>query len=310
MLRYTAYRILWMIPTLLGMSLILFALMHLTPGSPLDALVPNGNPLSPEQQKNLAHAFGIDKPVWQQYLIFLWKAIHLDFGVSFLQRTQTVREVVAHGLPISLLVGGYALALAIIGGLALGIFAAVNQNGPADYLTTFMAMLGVAFPNFLVAIFLILIFVIGLHWLPHVRGLEVPADYILPVIALGLGPLAIIARYTRSSMIDVIRSDYVRTARAKGLTERRVVMIHVLKNGLIPPITVIGPLIAAVLTGSPFVEKIFGIPGIGRYFLDSIISKDYPMIMAVFLLFGAFLVFVNLLVDLTYGLVDPRIRFS
>jgi ABC-type dipeptide/oligopeptide/nickel transport system permease component len=171
-------------------------------------------------------------------------------------------------------------------------------------------MLGVALPNFLLAIVLILVFVLGLHWLPHVRGLKEPADYVLPVIALTLGPLAIIARYTRSSIIDVIRSDYVRTARSKGLTEQRVVLVHVLKNGLIPPITVIGPLLAAVLTGSPFVEYLFSIPGVGRYFLTSIQSQDYPMIMGVFLLYGVFLIFMNLVVDVAYGFVDPRIRYS
>lgn len=309
MLRYIIFRVLWMIPTLIVASLILFTLMHLTPGSPLQPLG-NANPLPPDAQRNLAHAFGLDRPVWQQYLIFLWKALHLDFGISFFQHTRTVREIIGNQLPISLEVGAWALLLAIIGGLSLGIIAAVNQNGPFDYLTTFLAMLGVAFPNFLLAIFLILIFVIELHVIPHVGGLNSPRDWILPVISLGLGPMAIIARYTRSSMIDVIRSDYVRTARAKGLAPTRVILVHVLKNGLIPPITIIGPILAAVLTGSPFVEYIFRIPGIGQFFLSSIVSRDYPMIMGVFLLFEVFLIVMNLLVDLAYGVVDPRIRFS
>ena len=309
MLRYFLYRVLWLIPTLLGMSLVLFLLMHLTPGSPLQPLGA-ANALPPDAQRNLAHAFGLDQPLWRQYLTFLWKAIHLDFGVSYVQNTRTVLEVIETGLPVSMELGGLALALAVAGGLSLGIVAAVNQNGPFDYLATFTAMLGVALPNFLLAFFLILAFVLGMHWLPHVRGLAEPRDYILPVIALALGPLAIIARYTRSSMVDVIRADYVRTARAKGLGERRVVLVHVLKNGLLPPITVIGPLLAAVLTGSPFVEFLFGVPGVGRYFLTSIQNRDYPMIMAVFLLYGLFLVVMNLLVDLAYGVVDPRIRFS
>lgn len=309
MLRYIIYRLFWVIPTLLGMSLILFTLMHLTPGSPLQPLG-NANPLPPDAQKNLAHAFGLDKPAWQQYLIFLWKAVHLDFGVSFFQQTRTVRQVIINQFPISLELGAWALGLAIFGGLGLGIAAAVNQNGPFDYLTTFLAMLGIAFPNFLLALLLILIFVLKLHWLPHVSGINGWRDWILPILALGLGPLALIARYTRSSMIDVIRSDYVRTARSKGMRERRVIFVHVLKNGLIPPITIIGPLIAGVITGSPFVEYIFSIPGIGQYFANSIIARDYPMIMAVFLLFGVILIGMNLLADLTYGLADPRIRFS
>jgi peptide/nickel transport system permease protein len=309
MLRYTLYRVLWMIPTLLGMSLILFTLMHLTPGSPLQPLG-NANPLPPDAQKNLAHAFGLDKPAWQQYLIFLWKAMHLDFGISFFQKTRTVREIVQTGLPVSIELGAWALGIAIFGGLTLGVVAAVNQNGPFDYLTTFLAMLGVALPNFLLAIFLILLFVLNLHWIPSVRFGNDPRDWILPVISLGLGPLGIIARYTRSSIIDVIRSDYVRTARSKGLSERRVILIHVLKNGLIPPLTIIGPIIAGILTGSPFVEYLFSVPGIGQYFLNSIIARDYPMIMAVFLLFGVFLVVMNLVVDLCYGFVDPRIQYS
>ncbi len=309
MLRYLIYRLLWVIPTLLGMSLVLFTLVHLTPGSPLQ---PQGapNPLPPDMLKNLEHAYGLDQPVWRQYITFLWRALHFDLGPSYTQNTRTVVEIIQSGLPVSMEIGGTALALAIAGGLALGVVAGVNQNGPIDYFCTVTAMLGVALPNFLLAIVLILIFVLGLHWLPHVRGLKEPADYVLPVIALALGPLAIIARYTRSSIIDVIRSDYVRTARSKGLTERRVVLVHVLKNGLIPPITVIGPLLAAVLTGSPFVEYLFGIPGVGRYFLTSIQNQDYPMIMGVFLMYGVFLIFMNLLVDVAYGFVDPRIRYS
>lgn len=309
MIRYTLYRVLWMVPTLIGMSLILFTLMHLTPGSPLQPLG-NANPLSPQAQQNLAHTFGLDKPAWQQYLVFLWRALHLDFGVSFFQQTRTVTEIVRRQLPVSVELGAWALGLAIFGGLGLGIIAAVNQNGPFDYLTTFLAMLGVALPNFLLAIFLILIFVLNLHWLPSVRFGNDPRDWILPIISLGLGPLGIIARYTRSSIIDVIRSDYVRTARSKGLSERRVIMVHVLKNGLIPPLTIIGPIIAGILTGSPFVEYLFAVPGIGQYFLNSIIARDYPMIMAVFLLFGVFLIVMNLIVDLAYGFVDPRIQYS
>ena len=309
MIRYTLYRVLWMIPTLLAMSLILFVLMHLTPGSPLQPLG-NANPLPPDAQKNLAHAFGLDKPAWQQYLIFLWKALHLDFGISFFQKTRTVREIIRTGLPVSLELGAWALGIAIFGGLALGIVAAVNQNGPFDYLTTFLAMLGIALPNFLLAIFLILFFVLNLHWIPSVRFGNDPRDWILPIISLGLGPLGLIARYTRSSIIDVIRSDYVRTARSKGLSERRVILVHVLKNGLIPPLTIIGPIIAGILTGSPFVEYLFSVPGVGQFFLNSIIARDYPMIMAIFLLFGVFLIVMNLLVDLAYGFVDPRIQYS
>jgi ABC-type dipeptide/oligopeptide/nickel transport system permease component len=171
-------------------------------------------------------------------------------------------------------------------------------------------MLGVSLPNFVMAVVLITIFVLGLKLVPDTGGWRQPSDWILPTITLALGPLGIIARYTRSSMIDVIRSDYVRTARAKGLSGRRVILMHVLKNALIPPLTILGPIIAAVLTGSPFVEQIFRVPGMGRYFFESILARDYPVIMAVFLFFGVFLQLMNLVVDLLYGVVDPRIRFG
>jgi peptide/nickel transport system permease protein len=291
------------------MSLVLFALMHLTPGSPLQPLG-NANPLPPEAQKNLAGAFGLDKPLWQQYLLFLWKALHLDFGVSYVQETRTVREIIASQLPVSLELGTLALTLAVGGGLALGVLAAVNQDGPLDYLESVLAMVGVACPNFLLAVLLILVFALGLHLIPHVHGLDGPRAWVLPLVALGLGPLAILARYTRASVVEALQAEYVRTARAKGLAESRVILEHALKNALIPTITVLGPLAAAVLAGSPFVETIFGVPGIGRFFLSSIQARDYPMIMGVYLVFGVLLVAANLAADLAYSVVDPRIRLS
>lgn len=187
--RYIAWRLLQAIPTLLGMSLLLFVLMHLTPGSPLQP-AGNANPLPPEAQQNLAHAFGLDKPLWRQYLLFLWKALHLDFGVSYFQETRTVREIIATQLPVSLELGALAFTFAIGGGLALGIFAAVNQNGPLDYLTSVLAMFGVACPNFLLAVLLILVFALALHWVPHVHGLSGPGglpqqSFLLPVKEAG-----------------------------------------------------------------------------------------------------------------------------
>ena len=309
MVRYSIHRLLQAIPTLLGMSLVLFALMHLTPGSPLQP-AGNANPLPPDAQRNLAHAFGLDKPLWQQYLLFLWKALHLDFGVSYFQATRTVREIIATQLPVSLALGALALTFAAGGGLALGVLAAVNRNGPLDYLTSVLAMFGVACPNFLLAVLLILVFALALRWVPQVHGLSGLGGWVLPVIALGLGPLAILARYTRASLVETLNSDYVRTARAKGLAESRVILAHALKNALIPTVTVLGPLTAAVLTGSPFVETIFGIPGIGQFFLSSIQARDYPMIMGVYLVFGVFLVAANLVSDVACSILDPRIRLS
>ncbi len=310
MAQFIARRLLWLIPTILVMSLLTFALMHLTPGSPLQPLAANANPLPPETQKNLAHFWGLDKPLWQQYLVYLWKALHLDFGTSYIYRTREVTQILRGAFPVSIQLGAMAMGIAIIIGIPLGILAAVNQNGPIDYISSFLATLGVAVPNFVLSIFFIVIFVIGLHILPNTGGWNGPVDWIMPAFALGLGPLGILARYTRSSMVEVLRQDYIRTAQAKGLAETRVVIRHALKNGLIPPLTIIGPMFAAIGTGSFFVETIFRVPGMGRYFVDSMTARDYPMIMAVILLYGVFLALMNLVVDVMYGVVDPRIRLG
>lgn len=309
MLRYTAIRLLWMIPTFLGMSLVVFILMHNTPGSPLDPVGAN-NPLTEDEQQILAAKYGLDKPLWQQYLKYLQNAVQLDFGESFARRNQDVTTIIGRGLKYSLYLGALAMGVAVAGGVTLGVLAASKQNSPLDYTCTVLATMGVAFPNYVIGVFLLYFFVLRLGWIPRMGGLEEPIDWVLPTVALALGPLGIIARYVRSSMVEVIRSDYVRTARAKGATEQRVMVRHVLKNGLIPPLTIIGPLIAAICTGSPAIELIFRIPGIGRYFADSIIARDYTMIMAVILLYGVFLAFMNLIVDLLYGVADPRIRYS
>lgn len=189
------------------------------------------------------------------------------------------------------------------------MIAAINQNGPIDYLASFIATVGVAVPNFILALFLIFFFVL-LPLVPRTGGWDSPIDWVLPTLALALGPIGIIARYTRSSMVEVLRQEFVRTAYAKGLSDQQVIVRHVLKNGLIPPITILGPMFAAIGTGSPFVEKIFRVPGMGRFFVDSLISRDYPMIMAVILIYGAFLAIMNVLVDILYGIVDPRIRLT
>jgi peptide/nickel transport system permease protein len=309
MLRYTLFRLLWMIPTFIGMSLVVFILMHNTPGSPLDPVGAN-NPLTEDEQKILAAKYGLDDPLWQQYVIYLKNVAQFDLGESFARRGQDVTTILSRGVKYSLYLGMLAMTVAVIGGVFLGVLAASKQNSPLDYACTVLATMGVAFPNYVIGVFLLYFFVLRLGWIPRMGGLEEPIDWVLPTIALALGPLGIIARYVRSSMVEVIRSDFVRTARAKGATEQRVMVRHVLKNGLIPPLTIIGPLVAAICTGSPAIELIFRIPGIGRYFADSIIARDYTMIMAVILLYGVFLTFMNLIVDLLYGVVDPRIRYS
>ena len=312
MLRYAANRIFWFIPTLLLITALTFVILKLTPGT---GVVSAGTQLiSEEEIARLERKYGLDKPLYQQFGIYVKNAVTGDFGTSFQYRPQTVWSIIERTFPISLRLGLYATVFAVIVGMTLGVLAAVNQNGILDYLSVTLAILFYSLPNFVMGFVLILLFVV---WLPdrgielgfNIGGLERWQDWILPTIALGAAPLATIARYTRSSMIDVIRSDYVRTARAKGLGERAVIIRHVLKNALIPVVTLIGPIFAAVGTGSFFVERVFNIPGMGPFFVESMVTKDQPMILAVVLIFGVFLAAMNLVVDLVYGFIDPRIRY-
>jgi len=313
MLRFIAARILWFVPTILAVSIVTFLLVQATPGSPFQ---PEGaNQLRPEAIARIEAKYGLDQPLPVQYFNYFSQAIRGDFGESYQFRGQEVSTIIRRTFPISFHLGVMALTFAAVGGIILGVLAAVNQNGFVDYLSVTVAVLFFSVPNFVLGFMLILIFA---FWIPEllgwqffsIGGWDSPRDWILPAIALGAGPLAVIARYTRSSMIDVIRSDYVRTARAKGLAERKIVVKHVLKNALIPVITLLGPLLAALATGSFFVEQIFNVPGMGKFFVQSMRSKDQPMILAVVLVYGVFLAIMNLVVDVLYGAVDPRIRLT
>jgi ABC-type dipeptide/oligopeptide/nickel transport system permease component len=306
--QYVVSRLLWLIPTILAMALVTFLVMHATPGSPLDPVAEGANPLSPEAQKVLAAHYGLDKPLWQQFGIFLANAVRGDFGFSFVYKTRTVAEILKQTFPISLFLGSMALVLAVVGGLTLGILAAVYQNRGWDYVSVSLATVGVAVPNFVLAVFLIILFSFIIPLFPT-GGWDSPRNWVLPTITLALAPMGIIARFTRASMLEVIRADYTLTARAKGLSEAPVIFKHALKNALIPVVTLLGPLFAAVGTGSFFVESIFRVPGMGRFFVESMTGRDYPMIMAVILSYGVFLAIMNLLVDLAYGALDPRIRY-
>jgi len=307
-LQYAVSRILWLAPTLLAMALVTFLVMHATPGSPLDPVAEGANPLSPEAQKNLAAAYGLDKPLWEQFVIFVSKAARGDFGNSFVYKTRTVREVLVETFPISLFLGSMALVLAVAGGISLGVLAATYQNRMWDYVSVTLATFGVAVPNFVLAVFLIILFSFVIPLFPT-GGWDSWRNWVLPTVTLALAPMGLIARFTRASMLEVIRSDFTLTARAKGLGEVPVILKHAFKNALIPIVTLLGPLFAAVGTGSFFVESIFRVPGMGRFFVLSMTGRDYPMIMAVVLSYGVFLAVMNLLVDLTYGALDPRIRY-
>jgi len=256
----------------------------------------------------------LDKPLPEQFGRYVWNSLHGDFGVSYHYRPQTVREIIGRGFPVSLKLGALATGFALVVGLSLGILGAINQNGPLDYISVTLAILFYSMPSFVLGFLLILLFVVylpraGIDLGFNVGGISQPIDWVLPMIALGAAPLATIARYTRSSMIEVIRSDFVRTARAKGVSENGIIFKHVLKNALIPVVTLIGPIFAAVGTGSFFVEQVFNVPGIGQYFVTSMQVKDQTMILGVVLLYGVFLAIMNLLVDITYGIIDPRIRY-
>ena len=308
MLEYALSRVLWLVPTLLAMALVTFLVMHATPGSPLDPVAEGANPLSPEAQKNLAQHYGLDKPLYQQFAIFVAKAVRGDFGNSFVYRTRTVAEILRETFPVSLFLGAMALALAVAGGITLGILAAVHQNRLWDYVSVSLATFGVALPNFVLAVFFIILFSFVVPLFPT-GGWDSPRQWVLPTVTLALAPMGIIARFTRASMLEVIRADYTLTARAKGLGEVPVIFKHALKNAFIPVVTLLGPMFAAVGTGSFFVESIFRVPGMGRFFVLSMTGRDYPMIMAVVLTYGAFLAIMNLVVDLVYGVLDPRIRY-
>ena len=312
MLAFALKRTLWLIPTLLVMTMLTYVIMELTPGSPFD--LENAQGITPEMIAKLEHDYGLDKPWYERYVIYVKNAVTGDFGQSYSYRPQEVSDIIARTLPYSLKLGLFATLFAVFFGMPLGIISAVHQNGVVDYISVTISILFYSMPNFVMGTVLILLFVVylpehGLDLGLRPSGIQSPRDWILPTIALGAAPLATISRYTRSSMIDVIRSDYVRTARAKGLAEQKVVLKHVLKNALIPVVTLIGPIFAIVATGSFFVEKIFNVPGMGKFYVESMQSKDQTMILAVVLIFGVLPGRHEHLVDIVYGLIDPRIRY-
>jgi len=297
-------RTLALIPVLFFVALMTFVLMHVTPGGPWD----REKPLSPQAIENLNAKYHLDLPPAQQFLLYLWNVLHGDFGPSYTHPERTVSEIIASGAGITLQLGLFAFIFALLLGLPLGVVAALKHNTPADYLSIFVAVFGYSVPNFVLASFAIVIFAAVLHVLPT-GGWESWRAWIMPAMALGFAPAAAIARYTRSSLLEVIRQDYVRTARAKGVRELLVVQRHQLKNALLPVVTILGPAVAYLVTGSFVVEQIFHIPGIGRNFVDSILSRDYPLLMASVLLYAAAVAIANLLVDISYGFLDPRIRY-
>ncbi len=305
MLRYVVRQVLWMIPVLFFISVITFALAHAVPGGPFD----REHRLPPEIIANLERFYGLDKPVWRQYVDYIGGIVtRFDFGPVYSSRSRRVNDIFADHLPVSAQLGVVSLLIALGIGVPLGIIAALKQNTIWDYLGVAVAIFGVSVPGIVLGPLLILIFALTLGWLP-VAGWGTPAKMIMPAFALGTAFSARIARLTRASMLQVIHEDYIRTARAKGLHERAIMVRHALKNAFIPVATILGPMFAALVTGTFVIEQIFAIPGMGRYFVTSVTNRDYPVVMGTILLYAFFLVLANLVVDITYAFLDPRIRF-
>jgi ABC-type dipeptide/oligopeptide/nickel transport system permease component len=299
-------RILALIPTILLIYSLTFFLMHATPGGPWDT---GEKPIPADVQERLKAAYGLDKPLWQQYTDFLGKAVRGDLGPSYTERSRSVTDIIGESFPVSLQLAAVATAIATIVGIPLGILGAVRHNRPLDYLATFVSVFGISTPSYVVTSLLVLLLASNLHLVPTSGwdGVWSPR-IIVPALSLALYPMAVLARYTRASLLEVLRTDYMRTARSKGLSERSILMRHGVRNALLPVITIAGVVLADVATGSFFVETIYQVPGIGRHFVQSISGRDYPVIIGTVLLLGLVVSVMNLVVDLIYPLLDPRIR--
>jgi oligopeptide transport system permease protein len=303
--RLVIRRLLESIPTLLVLIALTFFMMRMAPGGPFD----REKRLAPEVEANLRAAYYLDEPLYQQFGRYLGNLAQGDFGPSFQYRDRTVTELIAGGFPVSLRLGGFAMLLALFGGVTLGSIAALRQNKPTDYATMAVAMTGISVPNFVMAPLLVLLFAVYLGWLPA-GGLGDAGwrNLILPVITLALTQVAYIARLTRGSMIEVLRSNYIRTARAQGLSTLTILLRHALKPALVPVVSYLGPATAGLITGSVVIEQIFGLPGLGRYFVQGALNRDYTLVLGIVTFYGALIIFFNFLVDLVYGWLDPRSR--
>ena len=307
MTRYFAKRLAGAIPTLFVIITAAFFLIRAAPGGPFD----QEQRLPPEILANLERAYGLDLPIWAQYGRYLTALAHGDFGPSFKYKDFSVTELIAQGFPVTLELGVIALVLAVGLGISIGTFAALRHNSAGDYATMAFAVIGIAVPSFVVLPFLGLFFGIYLHWLP-VAGWEPGSirHLVLPVIALCLPPLAYIARMTRGSMLELLRSPFIRTAVAKGLPLSLVIRRHALRPALTPVAGYLAPAVAAIMTGSLVVETIAGLPGIGRYLVQGALNRDYTLVMGMVIIYSTLLIVMGLVVDLLYAWLDPRIRFD
>ncbi len=307
MTRYFLKRLGGAIPTLFIIVTLTFFLIRVAPGGPFD----QEQSLPPEILANLQSAYGLDQPVWKQYLSYVRALAHGDFGPSFKYKDFTVTELIGQGFPVTLELGCIAMSLALVLGIPIGTFAALHQNSAVDYATMSMAVVGIAIPSFVVLPFLGLFFGIYLHWLP-VAGWEPESlrYLVLPVIALALPPLGVIARLTRGSMLEILRSHFIRTAIAKGLPLHTVILRHALRPALAPVAGYLAPAVASIMTGSLVVESIAGLPGVGRYLVQGALNRDYTLVLGMVIIYSTVLIVMGLLVDLLFAWLDPRVRFD
>lgn len=305
MVKYTLKKFLSMFVSLFVLASATFWLMKIIPGDPFvrEKAIPE------KIRENLFAMYGLDQPVWKQYFMYLNNLLHGDLGMSMKQQYMSVTRIIKDSFVYSAQIGLYAIILSVAAGLILGMIAALNHRKWLDSVTIMIAVLGVSIPNFLAASILQYVFGSKLQWL-SVSGLNEPTDFIMPVLALSFLPAAFIARLTRSTMLEVLSADYIKTARAKGLNGRIILVRHALRNAILPVITYIGPMTANIITGSVVVEQIFGIGGIGKYFVQSITNRDYTLIMGLTLFYGILLMAARFLTDIAYGFVDPRIKLT
>jgi oligopeptide transport system permease protein len=306
MARHSLRRLLGVIPTLLMLITVAFFLIRVAPGGPFDS----EKVLPPEIEANLNAKYHLDEPLLQQYFRYIGQIAVLDFGPSFQYKDWTVNELIAQGFPVSLTVGLAAMVLAFVLGTLLGIAAAMRQNSRTDYSLMGFAMLGISVPNFVIAPILILLLAVYAGWLPAGGWDWSISSMVLPVVTLSLPVTAYIARMTRGSMIEVLHSNFIRTARAKGLPESVVIRRHALRPALLPVISYLGPATAATISGSVVIERIFSIPGLGSYFVQGALNRDYTLVMGVVIFYGVLIILLNFLVDLIYGWLNPKIRYD
>lgn len=306
MFRFIIRRLIITIPTILVVITITWALVRLAPGN----FYTGDKPIPKAIEANIREKYGLDLPWHRQYRRTMWQILKLDFGTSLSYPGQSVNSIISRSLPVSATIGLLAYILALVVGITVGSIAALRQNSWWDYGSMAMAMLGISIPNFVLGPIMVLFFSLTLFWLPPARWEGFPSTHlILPVITLSAIYMAYIARLTRAGMLEVLRSDYIRTARAKGLSERQVVMRHALRGGLLPVVSYTGPALAFLLTGTVVVERIFVLPGLGNYFIQASLNRDEPLIIGIVAFIAMTLLLMNLLVDITYAYLDPRIRY-